>query len=58
MDAATLYMIVTLKDGTMRTAHIRHDAIELCERSLAAIKTPRTLAWCTPDRKHWTVVVH
>ncbi len=48
MDAATLYMVVTLKNGSMRTTAIPFEALELCQQQLHP--GDKSLKWCTPNR--------
>ena len=51
MDAATLYMIVTLAEGTMRTEAFPQESVDYCLQ--AQENTPQVLAWCVPDSWNW-----
>ena len=53
MDPTTLYMIVTLASGTMRTDSIVFPTPEACQEYLASRPIGYGLLWCTPDRAHW-----
>ena len=51
MDAATLYMIVTLKDGSMRTDAIPHQDPTYCWAH--GKYTPKVLECGVSDEEHW-----
>jgi hypothetical protein len=51
MDVATLYMIVTFKDGTVHTRASRQENADYCMR--AQKNLPQVLAWCIPDSWRW-----
>jgi hypothetical protein len=51
MDVATLYMIVTFKDGTVHTRAFRQENVDYCMR--AQKNLPQALAWCIPDSWRW-----
>jgi hypothetical protein len=49
MGVAALYMIVTLKDGTVHTRAFRQENVDYCMR--AQKNLPQALAWCIPDSR-------
>ena len=51
MDVATLYMIVTLKDGTVHTRAFRQENVDYCMRVQKIL--PQALPWCIPDSSRW-----
>jgi hypothetical protein len=51
MDAATLFMIITLKDGTVHMRAFRQENVEYCMR--AQKNLPQALAWCILDSRRW-----
>ena len=56
MDGATLYMIVTLADGSMQVAQEPFETSEICYDHLS--RTRERVAWCIPDRARWLVIAH
>jgi hypothetical protein len=45
MDAATLYMIVTMQDGQMRASHWPQAAIAQCEQRISRVRDTNVV-WC------------
>jgi hypothetical protein len=58
MDAATLYMIITMMDGTQRT-HASHVPRGMCERSAEQMREAdsRALVWCSASNAPKPIVI-
>ena len=59
MDAATLYMIVTMMDGTQRTHASQQVSPAMCERSAEQMRKAdsRALVWCSFSRTPKPIVI-
>ena len=61
MDAATLYMIITLHDGSYRTGHIEVESMRECRahvERLGARDVGKRLAWCRLSQNRRIVIAH
>jgi hypothetical protein len=58
MDAATLYMIITMMDGTQRT-HASRVPREMCERSAEQMRQAdsQALVWCSVSNAPRPIVI-
>ncbi len=59
MDPATLYTILTLHDGTIKTVREPLESFESCQRRAqygAALLG--VLAWCRFDRSKYVIIAH
>jgi hypothetical protein len=54
MDAVTLYAIVTLANGEMKTHAVSMQSTVQCEQQVARLFKDGTLAWC---RGHSVLVI-
>jgi hypothetical protein len=55
MELGTLYMIVTMPNGQIRTRAYPNQPIEHCWQKQKNL--PNALVWCVPDRWRWINVI-